>query len=265
MSGGNNSLFDTEKTWMQRDFGIDRRLVKGIAKIGFSYPTLVQSKCIPIALEGKDVLVRARTGSGKTLAFSLPAIHKILQSKLNGSYNAGTNCVILAPTKELIKQIEKNILDVCYYCRDVLTVVSLTDDNQKVLDMLFQKKPDIIITTPAKLAQQITKQKIVLNHITTLVIDEADLILSFGYKEDINVILNHIPKGYQGILTSATLSSELDKFKKLILHQPAILKLEEAENKGNLLQFYLESTERDKYLILYVFLKLGLLQVKLLF
>lgn len=58
-------LLDEEKTWIQRDFGLDRRLIKALSKLGFTYPTLVQSRCIPIALQGKDVLVRARTGSGK--------------------------------------------------------------------------------------------------------------------------------------------------------------------------------------------------------
>ena len=58
-------LLDEEKTWIQRDFGLDRRLIKALSKLGFTYPTLVQSRCIPIALQGKDVLVRARTGSGQ--------------------------------------------------------------------------------------------------------------------------------------------------------------------------------------------------------
>lgn len=60
-------LLDEEKTWIQRDFGLDRRLIKALSKLGFTYPTLVQSRCIPIALQGKDVLVRARTGSGVLL------------------------------------------------------------------------------------------------------------------------------------------------------------------------------------------------------
>ena len=97
-----------------------------------------------------------------------------------------------------------------------------------------------------------------------MVIDEADLILSFGYTEDIHIIKSKMPKIFQGILMSATLSAELDKFKKVVLHNPAVLRLEEPQGIGNILQFYLESTEHDKYLIIYVFIKLGLLQVKLL-
>ena len=79
------SLLDDEKSWVVRDFGLDYRLVKALSKLGYTYPTVVQSKCIPLALQGKDVLVRARTGSGKTVAFSLPLLHKLLTAKEGAS------------------------------------------------------------------------------------------------------------------------------------------------------------------------------------
>ena len=125
-----------------------------IVQLGFTYPTLVQAKCIPIALQGKDLMVniyyfviiiiiltnkqsissyqvRARTGSGKTIAFSLPVLQKILSSKENDKKDSQPfiKCVVLAPTKELIKQIESHITDLIYYCRDNITICSLTDDN----------------------------------------------------------------------------------------------------------------------------------------
>lgn len=93
-------------------------------------------------------------------------------------------------------------------------------------------------------------------------IDEADLVLSFGYAEDVHTIQGSMPKIFQGLLMSATLSPELDKFKRLVLHNPVILKLEEPQGLGKILQFYLETRETDKYLVLYVFIKLGLLQVE---
>lgn len=75
-------LLDKESGGFQAfDFGLDRRLIKAVARLGYVYPTLVQSKAIPLALEGKDLLVRARTGSGKTAAFALPALHKVLLQK----------------------------------------------------------------------------------------------------------------------------------------------------------------------------------------
>ena len=255
-------FLDDEKTWIQRDFGLDRRLVKALSKLGFTYPTLVQAKCIPIVLQGKDVLVRAKTGSGKTIAFSLPILQKILSSKdSEQSSNPSIKCIVLAPTKELIKQIEKHMTDLIYYCRETLTICSLADDNTSVQKFRLQSKPDIVISTPARFVQNMKAFEMDLNSVTTLVMDEADLVLSFGYTEDVHSIISKMPKIFQGILMSATLSAELDKFKRVVLHNPALLKLEEPEAAANLLQFYLKCTEHDKFLVLYVFIKLGLLQV----
>ena len=259
-------MSDEEKTWIQRDFGLDRRLIKALSKLNYTYPTLVQAKCIPIAIQGKDVLVRARTGSGKTYAFSLPLLHKLLTFKENNT-GIATHIygIILAPTKELCKQIEKAINDLTYYCRDNVSICSLVDDNQTVIQYRLQNKPDIIISTPARLVSQIKTNKIDITQTKLLIIDEADLILSFGYAEDVQIITSKMPKIFQGLLMSATLSPDLDKFKRVVLNNPAVLKLEEPTNTGKLLQFYLTSTQQDKYLILYVFLKLGLLQVNHLF
>ena len=196
-------VFDEEKTWLQRDFGLDRRLIKAISKLGFTYPTLVQSKCIPIALAGKDVLVRARTGAGKTVAFALPALQKILNTKEISGTNSDNSikCIILAPTKELVKQIEVHITNLIYYCREVITIGSLSDENPKVLEYRLRSKPDIIISTPARLAQQIKVSKVDLSSSSMLVVDEADLVLSFGYTEDVYTITSKMPKIFQGILT----------------------------------------------------------------
>ena len=256
-----NSLYDQEVTWAQNTFNLDRRILKALLRMGFIHPTLIQSKCLPLALEGKDILVRARTGSGKTVAFALPVLQKILGLK-GTTTKKTTQAVILAPTKELVKQIEKVMNELTYYCKEFLSFYAIHEDNQKIIEFHLQNPPDIIISTPAKLVAQINKNKVNLNSVSVLVVDEADLVLSYGYKDDIQSILSHVPKIFQGIFLSATLSPELEKFKKLVLHNPVILKLEESQSKGNLVQFYLESSENDKFLILYVFLKLGLLQGK---
>ena len=259
-----SSVLDEERTWSQRDFGLDARLVKALSKLGYIYPTLVQAKCIPIVLQGKDALVRARTGSGKTIAFALPLLHKLLLEKSGGGEDAEERRIrslILAPTKELCKQIEKHMVQIMYFCKDVISICSLSDDNMSVQTYRLKNKPDIVVATPAKVVQHIVKGNIDLSYAKMLIIDEADLILSFGYTEDVQLITSQMPV-HQGLLMSATLSPELDKFKRILLRCPAILKLEEEEKQaGHLLQFYLQSTERDKFLILFVFLKLGLLQV----
>ena len=258
-------VLDEEKTWSQRDFGLDARLLKALSKMGYIYPTIVQAKCLPIILQGKDALVRARTGSGKTIAFGLPLLHKLLLEKSvrGSSGERRIRSLILAPTKELCKQIEKHMTQLIYYCKDVISICSLSDDNASVQAYRIKSKPDIVVSTPARIVQHLSKGNIDLNYVKTVIIDEADLILSFGYTEDVQLITSRMPI-HQGILMSATLSPDLDKFKRILLKNPAILKLEEDEESrgmGHLLQFYLQSTERDKFLVLFVFLKLGLLQV----
>ena len=97
---------DHEKTWSDNELGLDRRLTKALAKMGFIYPTLVQATCIPLSLEGRDLLVRARTGSGKTAAYGIPMLQKILIGKANGANeNSCVRSIILVPTRELCDQV----------------------------------------------------------------------------------------------------------------------------------------------------------------
>ena len=161
------------------------------------------------------------------MAFSLPLLHKLLTSKAaEPNAPARVLCIILAPTKELCKQIEKHVTELIYYCRDNVTVCGLIDDNVTIQAHKLQSKPDIVISTPARLVLQLKNGSIDLSNVKTLVIDEADLVLSFGYTEDVHTITSKMPKIFQGLLMSATLSPELDKFKRVLLHNPAVLRLE---------------------------------------
>lgn len=248
---------------MQRDFGLDRRLIKALSKMSIIYPTLVQAKTIPLALAGKDLLVRARTGSGKTIAFALPVLHRLISNISNVDPNdkRHVKVIILAPTKELCKQIEKCMTQLIYYCKDDVSLCSLADDNTTTQQYRLQNKPDIVISTPTRIVQHINNKSLDVSRLQMLVIDEADLVLSFGYANDVQTITTHLPPIVHGLLMSATLSPELDKFKRIVLNNPAVLKLEESNGVGHLMQFFVEISESDKFLVLYVFLKLGLLQV----
>lgn len=116
--------------------------------------------------------------------------------------------------------------ELIYYCRDIISVCGLTDDNTTIQAHKLNSKPDIIVSTPARLVAQLKNGSVDLSNVKTLVIDEADLVLSFGYTEDVHTITSKMPKIFQGLLMSATLSPELDKFKRVLLHNPAVLRLE---------------------------------------
>ncbi|CAM9606861.1 unnamed protein product [Pylaiella littoralis] len=256
------------RTFMQHDFGLDRRLIKAVAKMGFVYPTLVQNKCIPLALKGKDLLVRARTGSGKTAAFALPLLQKILRRKeAEPGMARGVRAVVLVPTRELCDQARVHLSELMHYCRDEVSLLALVDDNMAAQEAALRDKADVLVATPARLVAHLKAGNVELKDtVETLVVDEADLVLSFGYSEDIRAVTKCLPKICQGFLMSATLSAELEDLKRVVLHSPAVLKLEEGARDGQLSQFYLSLSDKDdKFLVVFAFIKLGLLEGKGLF
>lgn len=244
---------------------LDDRILKAIAKLGWAEPTLIQEKTIPLLLDGKDVLIRARTGSGKTGAFAIPLIQKILTRKENQSHQE-VKGLILAPSKELCKQISQVIDALTTKCSREVTKVDISpQEDLNVQKPLLLRCPDIVVGTPGRTLQHINAGNLKLKtSLETLIIDEADLVFSFGYEEEVKGVLKHLPKACQSILASATLSNDVLTLKKLVLHNPAILKLEEPPlaPPSQLAHYTLAAEENDKAAILYALLKLHLIRGK---
>ena len=200
-----SSLLDPSDTFatLCTTLGIDVRLRKALARNGYVRPTLVQSKCLPLAIaSGRDLLVRARTGSGKTLAYCLPVLHKILSFKSSSDINANSHedgfvkAVILVPTRELCAQVTNAINSLIYYCDELISVAVLSGGGggkksnsnrhgtMAQQEAMLRDRPDIIVSTPAGLLTHIRNGgllKDTLKHsVDSLVVDEADLVLSFG-------------------------------------------------------------------------------------
>ncbi|KAG0267478.1 ATP-dependent DNA/RNA helicase [Mortierella polycephala] len=253
------------------DLGLDDRLLRGLAKLNFTKPTPVQAKSIPLALSGKDVLAKARTGSGKTAAFMLPLIHKILAVKDSLPANApeatATRGLVLVPTVELAGQVTAFTNNILLFCGRAVSVLNIAGkQNDQVQQPLLATQPDIIVSTPSRILAQLKLNAVDLKtHFQTLVIDEADLVCNYDYEEDVKELLTFLPKIFQSFLMSATLGDDVDSLKQLVLRSPAILKMEDKTMDStwdNLKQLYTICNETDKYLILYVLLKLKLLKGK---
>lgn len=166
---------------------------------------MIQEKAIPLILDAKDVLMRARTGSGKTASFSIPIIQKILNSK-DSAKEQVTTALILAPSKELCLQIRRVIDELVIKCSKIVRCVDLSSkgDPAAQKNMLAQK-PDIVISTPARILSHLNQKNINLKDcLETLVIDEADLMFSFGFEEDLKGVLEHLPPTYQVRLMSSS-------------------------------------------------------------
>ncbi|XP_014287185.2 probable ATP-dependent RNA helicase DDX56 [Halyomorpha halys] len=245
------------------EMGLDDRILKAIAKVGWIEPTAIQEKAIPLILEGKDVLVKARTGSGKTGAFAVPIIQKILSIKQESNVS-GVLALILAPSKELSRQIFNNIQQLLIKCSQVIKVVDISPQVEVGTQRAVLKNPpEIVVSTPGRAVLHLKAGNFCLDpSLQILVIDEADLVFSFGHEEDIKEVMRYLPRVYQAILASATLTEEVSTLKGLLLHNCVSLKLQEpgVAPITQLFHYKYFAEEKEKALILYALFKLGLVK-----
>ncbi|KAK8091981.1 hypothetical protein PG997_002342 [Apiospora hydei] len=250
----------TTATW--ESLRLDSRLLQAIASQNWKRPTLVQSKAIPLALDGRDVLAKAKTGSGKTSVYVLPLLEAILKRKQTTSAPS-TTALILVPTRELADQVVRVIDTFAAFCKDIQTVKLSEKLSDAVTRTLLSNLPDLVVGTPARVLQAIKSSALPLDGLKHLVLDESDLLLSYGYDENLKTIASTIPKGVQTILTSATLTSDVEAVKDLFCRDPAILNLEEKnDTEGGVDQFYVKCAEDEKFLCIYVIFKLQLIKGK---
>jgi ATP-dependent RNA helicase DDX56/DBP9 len=248
-----------------QSFGLDARLLQAVSKERYTKPTTVQAQAIPLILEGKDVLAKSSTGSGKTAAYVLPILQSVLRKKAASSKNKTVSALILVPTRELAEQVHTSIKTFTAFCSKDVRSANITQRiSDSVLNALLQDIPDILVSTPARALQNLNNGSISLQDLTHLVIDEADLVLSYGYENDINALAQAVPRGVQTILMSATLTTEVDTLKGLLCREPVILKLEDKKENGqDLVQYVVKCGEDEKFLLIYVILKLQLIKGKI--
>lgn len=214
----------------------------------------------------------------------LPILQTILQKKAADPSLKATTGLILVPTRELSEQVQNVVASFTAFCGKEVRSVNLT---QKVSDAVQRNMladcPDLVVSTPARVLSNIGNSSLSLDNLNHLVIDEADLVLSYGYDEDIQTLAKAIPRGVQTFLMSATLTAEVDTLKGLFCRSPVILKLEDKEDQGaGVSQFvvkYAFSTsyscwreilanegnrcaEDEKFLLTYVIFKLQLIKGK---
>ena len=248
---------------------LDPRLVQAITQQKFATPTPVQAQAIPLALDGKDVLARSKTGSGKTLAYLLPILHAILHRKTS-STDRHTSALILVPTKELATQVTATLKTFTAFCAQEVRLENLSrKEDPAVTRSRLDAIPDIVIATPSRAIEFHDDSTLSLAFVKHLVIDEADLVLSYGYEDDLTALAAAIPQtGVQRIFLSATLRTEIDTLTALFFPQesaqPTILDLSTAEaaEAPTLAQYVLPTSEPDKFLLIYTLFKLQLLKGK---
>jgi Superfamily II DNA and RNA helicases len=190
-------------------------LLKAIGELGFTSPTEIQKQTIPfISSDIRDLIALAQTGTGKTAAFSLP----ILDMIDDGSRKI--QLLVLCPTRELCLQITKDIKNYSKYMQNIKTTAvyggsSITDQIRSL-----REKPQIIVGTPGRVIDLINRKALDFSEIHWLVLDEADEMLSMGFKDDLETILRETPETKQTLLFSATMNKEVERISKNYLTNP---------------------------------------------
>ncbi len=163
-------------------------------------------------------------------------------------------------------QVKRQFQSLIYYCIDRITIAAISSEQKVSVQVpALKERPEIIVATPTRLVQHLKGGVMSLvDSLQMLVIDEADLVLSYGYEDDVRELCSFLPKLHQSMLMSATLSPQLDSLKRLVLHNPATLKQEEDSSSaaGGLTQCYVNVAPKDKLLMVYALVKLNIVRGK---
>ncbi|KAM3294325.1 hypothetical protein ACQJBY_037307 [Aegilops geniculata] len=258
------------------ELGLDEQLKRALRKKGLTKTTPIQREAIPLILEGKDVVAKAKTGSGKTFAYLLPLLQELLKLCKEGRIRkSAPNALILVPTRELCQQVYNEASSLLELCTSKLKIVQVTASmSDKDIKLALSGPPNILVTTPACVAACISKGIVqgssIKESLSMMILDEADLLLSYRCEDDLKALVPHIPRSCQSILMSATSSPDIDKLTKLLLHNPFVLTLTEVGNAKddvvpkNVQQFWISCSAKDKMLYILSLLKLELIQKKVL-
>jgi ATP-dependent RNA helicase RhlE len=200
--------------------GLSDALLKAVSKKGYTTPSPIQEKCIPIVLKGKDVLASAQTGTGKTAGFTLPLLHLLTKQEQQGRRKIRS--LVLTPTRELAAQILENVREYSIFL-DIKSTVIFGGVNQNPQVKTLKNGIDVLIATPGRLLDLHQQGFVSLRDVEILVLDEADRMLDMGFLRDIKRILALMPSKRQNLLFSATFSKDIKKLAGSFLDHPVLI------------------------------------------
>jgi ATP-dependent RNA helicase RhlE len=197
--------------------GLSAPILKAVSEKGYTSPSPIQEKAIPVVLDRQDVLASAQTGTGKTAGFTLPILELLSREKPQAK--RAIRALILTPTRELAAQIQENVREYSTYL-DIRSTVIFGGVNQNPQVRTLRQGVDILIATPGRLLDLHSQGQVNLNKVEVLVLDEADRMLDMGFLKDIQRVIKVLPGYRQNLMFSATFSKEIKLLAGGILKDP---------------------------------------------
>jgi ATP-dependent RNA helicase RhlE len=209
------SSFDT--------LGLSAALLRGVAEAGYTVPTPIQSKVIPVVLEGRDVLGGAQTGTGKTAGFTLPLLHRLSAAPAPQG-RRGIRALILTPTRELAAQVEESVRRYGKYValRSAVIFGGVSINPQTAM---LRRGVDVLVATPGRLLDHAHQGHVDLRSVEIFVLDEADRMLDMGFLPDIRRVLALLPQKRQNLLFSATFPEDIRNLANKLLDKPTLIEV----------------------------------------
>jgi ATP-dependent RNA helicase DeaD len=225
-----------------RLLGLSENVLSALQKKGWETPSPIQEKTIPMLLSGlRDIVGQAQTGTGKTAAFGLPLIEKLDDN------NKNVQALVLAPTRELAIQVAEEISsfrgDKKFW---VLPVYG--GQSYQIQERGLKKGAQIVVGTPGRIRDMMDKRILKLDHVTHVVLDEADEMLNMGFEEEVREILKSVPQERRMLLFSATMPSQILKLAKTFMRDYDLIEVEKTQVATDLVdQIYFEVNDRDRF------------------
>jgi len=225
------------------ELGLSDAIVRAVTEHGYTIPTPIQRQAIPAVLAGGDLLAGAQTGTGKTAGFTLPLLHRLSQRA--ASSPKVIRALILTPTRELAAQVEESVRTYGKYV-DLTSTVIFGGVNINPQTQKLRRGVDILVATPGRLLDHLQQGTLSLNHVETLILDEADRMLDMGFIRDIKKILALLPRKRQNLLFSATFSDEIKALADSLLNAPAMIEVARRNATVDIIKQKIYPVDRDK-------------------
>jgi len=237
-----NDIQTAEQKNPLMDMGISDEVVRAFDWMQFKALTAIQEKCIPLMMDGHDIIAIAPTGTGKTLGFGIPMLEYVNLD------NQSVQEVVLAPTRELAQQIGDELTNLAHFIKGLKIAVIYGGQPFGKQMSALSRKPQVIVATPGRLLDHMQRGNIKLSGVHTMVLDEADEMLKMGFIQDVEKIIESADPNRQLVMFSATTNQDVLTVSWKYQHDPIEIVVQaEAENAPKITQYIVESDQKQKY------------------